>query len=217
MSSRPKKPNALKHGATSQEPMLWGEKQEDYDALRDGLYVEWTPAGPTEENLVQTLLDLLWRSRRLSLFDKIKAQQKLDSVHRQNEISVHVEKLSALAPDFEEATSEELVEEKLAIMSPLYRNTVLSKWPLGKDEDPNGWGAKIAKGLQDWKVEKREGPNEFLAMSDDVDLHYSLLRREKLDAKIEQTIKRLIQVKAAKQAHRQLEPKVINTTALKAA
>jgi hypothetical protein len=37
MSKKSSKPNALKHGATSQEPMLWGEKQEDYDALRDGL------------------------------------------------------------------------------------------------------------------------------------------------------------------------------------
>jgi len=206
MSAKAKKPNALKHGATSQEPMLWGEKQEDYDAVREGLDLEWTPNGPTEENLVQTLLDLLWRSRRLSLFEKIKAQQKLESIHRQNEISVHVEKLGALAPDFEAATSKELVEEKLAILSPLYRNTILSKWPLGKDEDPKGGGAKIAKGLQDWKFEKREGPKEFLAMSDHDDLHLALVRRERLDAKIEQTIKRLIQLKAAKQAQRQLEP-----------
>jgi hypothetical protein len=83
---------------------------------------------------------------------------------------------------------------------------ILHKWPLGKDEDPKGWGAKIAKGLQDWKFEKREGPKEFLAMSDHDDLHLALVRRERLDAKIEQTIKRLIQLKAAKQAQRQLEP-----------
>jgi hypothetical protein len=63
--------------------------------------------------------------------------------------------------------------------------------------------------LQDWKVEKLEGPKEFLAMCDYGDLHIALLRREKLDAKIEQTIKRLIQLKAANRSSA-IEPKVIN-------
>ena len=56
-----KKRNALIHGANASEVMLWGEKYKDYEALRDGLYQEFTPSGSTEEYLVQTLLDLRWR------------------------------------------------------------------------------------------------------------------------------------------------------------
>ena len=51
-------------------------------------------------------------------------------------------------------------------------------------------------------------------MHDQSDLDLAIVRRERLDAKIEQTIKRLIQLKAAKQAYRQPEPKVI-TAAIK--
>jgi hypothetical protein len=211
MTDKSKRPNALKHGATSQEPMLWGERQEDYDALRDGLVAEWAPEGPTEENLVHTLLDLLWRHRRLSSFEKLEAQQKLDSIHQQNDISDFADALRRLVPDFEKATSKELVDEVLATLAQEEREAILHKWPLGKDEDPKGWGARIAKGLQGWKYEKRTGRAEFLAMHDQSDLDVAIIRRERLDAKIEQTVKRLVQLKAAKQAHRQLEPKVITS------
>src|SRR4051794_18060972 len=117
MSGKAKKPNALKHGATSQEPMLWGEKQEDYDALREGLALEWAPNGPTEEILVQTLLDLLWRSRRISLFEKIEINQKLDAIRNQNELSDYADWLRGFVADFEKATTKELVDDFLATFS----------------------------------------------------------------------------------------------------
>jgi hypothetical protein len=42
-----KKRNALKHGANAKEVMLWSERYEDYEALRDALYQEFTPFGST--------------------------------------------------------------------------------------------------------------------------------------------------------------------------
>jgi hypothetical protein len=43
-----KKRNALKHGASAREVMLWSERYQDYEALRDGLYQEFNPSGSTE-------------------------------------------------------------------------------------------------------------------------------------------------------------------------
>jgi hypothetical protein len=89
-----KKRNALKHGASAREVMLWSERYEDYEALRDGLYQEFNPSGSTEEYPVQTLLDLRWRRRRLE------CHEQLDEVHKENEYSHHVENLRSFAPEF---------------------------------------------------------------------------------------------------------------------
>jgi hypothetical protein len=113
-----KKRNALKHGANAREVMLWSEKYEDYEALRAGLYQEFTPSGSTEEYLVRTLLDLRWRRRRLECHEQIAIQKRLDKIREVNENSHHVENLRSLAPKFGEATSVEQVE---AVLAPLSR------------------------------------------------------------------------------------------------
>jgi hypothetical protein len=115
-----KKRNALKHGANSTEVMLWGEKYRDYEALRDGLYQEYAPSGSSEEDLVRTLLNLLWRKRRLEYYERILIQQRLDSLREQNVQSHHAENLRSFAPNFEKATSAEQVEAALATLSPIY-------------------------------------------------------------------------------------------------
>src|SRR6266478_5188367 len=124
-----KKRNALKHGANATEVMLWSERYEDYEHLRDGLYQEFSPSGSTEEYLVRTLLDLRWRRRRLECHEQIAIQQRLDKVHKENEYSDHVDNLRSFAPEFDEATSVEQVEAVLASLSPIYRNTIRNRWP----------------------------------------------------------------------------------------
>src|ERR1700730_868973 len=109
-----KKRNALKHGASAREVMLWSERYEDYEALRAGLYQEFNPSGSTEEYLVRTLLDLRWRRRRLECHEQIVIQQRLDKLREVNENSQHVENLRSFAPKFNEATSVEQVEAVLA-------------------------------------------------------------------------------------------------------
>src|SRR4051794_9358644 len=101
--SKPKKRNADKHGANAQAVMLWSEKYEDYEALRDQLYVEYTPSGGTEEHLVQTLSDLLWRKRRLDCYEQIKMQKQLNEIRGANENSHNVENLRSLSDTFNDA------------------------------------------------------------------------------------------------------------------
>jgi len=216
MSNSSKKRNALKHGANAKEVMLWSERYEDYEALRADLYLEFTPSGSTEEYLVRTLLDLRWRRRRLDCHEQITIQKRLDEIREVNENSRHVENLRSFASEFNEADSVEKVETILSRLSPLYSNTIRGRWPLQAGEDTNTWGPKIAKGLLSWKPAPRhEQADEFVEIVDLEEFDMALARIERLDAMIERTIKRLMQVKTMKQMHSRLEPKLINLSAIK--
>jgi hypothetical protein len=211
-----KKRNALKHGANAKEVMLWDERREDYESIRVGLNREYTPDGTTEEYLVQAILDLLWRRRRLDRHGQITTQKRLDEIHEANDTSLHIEVLLSLAPEFNEATTAEQVEATLARLDPIYSNTILRDWPLQTGDDANAWGPKIAAGLLTWKPAPRHtGDDAFLAIIDLDASDISLARIERLDAMIDRTIKRLMQVKTMKQIHDRLEPKLINLSATK--
>ena len=211
-----KKRNALKHGANATEVMLWSERHQDYEALRAGLYQEFNPSGSTEEYLVRTLVDLRWRRRRLECHEQIVIHQRLDEVRDENERSHHVDNLRAFALEFAEANSVEQVEAVLATLSPIYRNTIRNRWPFKTGEDPQQWGPKIAEGLLAWKpVPRYEQADEFVKILDLDEFDMALARIERLDAMIDRTIKRLMQLKTMKQMHGQLEPKLIEVSALK--
>ena len=211
-----KKRNALKHGANATEVMLWSERYEDYEALRAGLYQEFSPSGSTEEDLVRTLLNLRWRRRRLECHELIVIQQRLDKLREENEHSHHVDNLRSFAPEFEEASSVEQVEAVLARLDPIYSNTIRNRSPFKAGDDPQKWGAQIAEGLLAWEPEPRyEQADEFLKILDLDEFDKSLDRIERLDANIDRTIRRLMQLKTMKQMHGQLEPKVIDVSATK--
>jgi hypothetical protein len=196
--------------------MLWREKYKDYEALRDGLYQEFSPSGSTEEYLVQTLLDLRWRRRRLECYEQIVIQQRLDRVREENEYSHHVDNLRSFAPKFEKATSEEQVEAVLATLSPIYRNTIRNQWPFKSGDDSQKWGPQIAESLLTWKPAPRyEQADEFTKILDLDEFDTALARIERLDAMIDRTIKRLMQLKTMKQMHGRLEPKLIDVAATK--
>jgi hypothetical protein len=59
--------NALKHGVLSRYTVLPWEDANEYRALLSALVAEHTPQGPTEEHLVEELVGILWRKRRLRL------------------------------------------------------------------------------------------------------------------------------------------------------
>jgi hypothetical protein len=76
-------------------------------------------------------------------------------------------------------------------------------------------GSKIAAGIvSTWKPEPQCGGDDaFLAVIDLDEFDISLARIERLDAMIDRTIKRLMQVKTMKQMYGRLEPKLINLSA----
>src|SRR5260370_7600823 len=113
-----KKRNALKHGANAKEVMLWSERYEDYESLRADLCLEFSPSGSTEEYLVQTLLDLRWRRRRLDCHEQITIQTRLDRNRENNVTGRFLEKVDALASEFKQATSVYKVEPIISTLNP---------------------------------------------------------------------------------------------------
>jgi hypothetical protein len=50
--------------------VLPGESQEDFDLLRNDLWEHYEPVGPLEEDLVESIVDALWRKTRLGVFQR---------------------------------------------------------------------------------------------------------------------------------------------------
>lgn len=58
-------PPALKHGAYSATTLLPGEDEAAFKKLHNDLIAEFAPAGPLEEDIVETIARLLWRKQNL--------------------------------------------------------------------------------------------------------------------------------------------------------
>jgi hypothetical protein len=62
--------NALKHGLTAETCLLPGESLAEFEHLRGRLATEFTPATLIDEILVERLAGLVWRLRRVGLFER---------------------------------------------------------------------------------------------------------------------------------------------------
>jgi hypothetical protein len=211
-----KKRNALKHGANAKEVMLGSERYKDYESLRADLDLEFAPNGSTEEYLVKSLADLRWRRRRLDRYDQIIIQKQLNEIRKENEAIRGVENLVAFASEFKKADSEEKVGAILSRLTPIYLCFLICRWPFEKGADPVTWSSKVGEALARWNPPtRREGADEFVEIFDLDTFDEDLARIERLDAMIDRTIKRLMQIKTMKQMHGRLEPKLINLSAVK--
>src|ERR1017187_4463656 len=56
--------NALRHGLTSTQFVLWSEDKEDFEELRRQFHEEHKPLGKTEEALVDEIAQCWWRLQR---------------------------------------------------------------------------------------------------------------------------------------------------------
>lgn len=62
--------NAVRHGALSRALIIPGvERQEDFDALHQGLIDDFEPQGEFEFNLVELMTTSLWRLRRIGRYE----------------------------------------------------------------------------------------------------------------------------------------------------
>jgi hypothetical protein len=62
--------NALKHGLTAETCLLPGESLAEFEHLRARLVAEFTPATVIDEIQVERLAGLVWRLRRVGLFER---------------------------------------------------------------------------------------------------------------------------------------------------
>jgi hypothetical protein len=217
---RPTKQNALKHGAYSRELMLPGEKMRDYEALGAELNEEWAPEGATERGLVDRLVALYWRKQRLDRYEVSKLQQRVDEIERKNWISRHRQNLKNLGPEFNSATSFEAVEQILSLLTASYVHIITGAVPRETCQDPAKWGPAIAASLSRLVPEDQlEGAAKFIAIVNPDLIENDMARSDRVDEAIDRTIKRLMQVKTAKQIfpsmrrNPQADPKLINVPA----
>jgi hypothetical protein len=212
-----KKQNALKHGAYSRELMLPGEKMSDYKQLRADLYEEHMPDGRTEHLVVDELVDLYWRKQRIDRYVRLVLKQRVDGVHQKSEGARHRKNLKNLASEFSCAETFEAVEQILSMLSPYYVSIIKYWVPLEKCEDPARWGAAIGEHLSNLKPgDQWDDSDKFMAVVDLYMIEIELDRSDRLGDKIDRTIKRLVQIKLAKQISRSMrknpeqEPNLIN-------
>src|SRR5258708_9565712 len=211
----------MKHGAFSRELMLPGEKLRDYKALRADAYEEWVPEGPTERGLVDTLIESRWRRQRLERYEHLSLQKRIDQIHIKCDDTRHRQNLKKnWASKFSAATSLEAVEHILSTLSRLYRVTITGWVPLETCEDPAQWGTAIGKFLSNLAPEDQmEDSDKFMAILIPDQIEKELDRSDRIDEKLDRTIKRLVQGKLAKQISRntrtkpQSEPRLINPPA----
>lgn len=194
-----KKQNALKHGVYSREMMLPGESESQYRALRAALHEEYQPDGVSEEFLVDELCSLMWKKRRLESFNREVLYQRVVEAHIDNEANRRAKIVRDLAPKFSEATSVDAVEQIFSSLGQVDAEVIASWVPLEKCKDPTQWGPAIAKFLLDLKLKVLQVPGLFVTIVNPDLMDLELSRSLRLDEAIDRSIKRILQVKMAKQ------------------
>ena len=218
---RAKKPNSFKHGVYSRDIMLPGESFRGYEALAADLNEEWVPEGPTERSLVGRLVGLYWRKQRLDRYENAKLKQRVEAIQERNEANRHRQNLKDLAPKFNDAKSVEAVEEILSRLSPFYNEIITGAVPRAESQDTTPWGPAIAADLSTYEPKDQlEGAAKFIAILDPDLVEINMGRSDRIDEAIDRTIKRLMQVKTAKQIFPQMrrnagaDTKLVNVPAL---
>jgi hypothetical protein len=169
--------------------------------------------------LVGRLVELYWRKQRLDRYEHSKLQQRVQQIRQDNESSREIERLKNWGPKFNDATSLEEVDEILLKIDDVYADTIEKRVPY--DETPNAAprGPAIATYLSNIQpIDRLEGTARFIAIVDPDLIETDMARSDRIDEAIDRTIKRLMQVKMAKQIFPKMrnakaEPKLINTPA----
>ncbi len=201
----PKKPprtglNAIKHGAYSNLGLLPGEDANEYLELHARLREEHAPSGPVAEDAVDDLAKLIWRKSRLGIYQRAKFAKIKWSKHLTDKDD----------PDFDVD-----IVLKRHLLGVLHRATVT----LEHVQEHGSIDAKVMPALNDLtdtasKVFNIEAPdldddvaveeaNIHLALLGDLVTTDQLLKElelaERLDAKIDRVLKRLMQLKTMNQ------------------
>jgi hypothetical protein len=118
--------NALKHGLTGKQVVLYNEKPEDFDAFRGSLWDDLDPHGMLEGVLVDKIVADAWRLRRVPLLEAamhacIKRERDLNLVRKKfedlREATIARVKAEAKASEGNTRTVQLPKEEFLAIQA----------------------------------------------------------------------------------------------------
>ncbi|WP_316168884.1 MULTISPECIES: hypothetical protein [unclassified Bradyrhizobium] len=199
MSRKKSSANAMKHGAYSKNVLLPGESARDWGDLKTRLWLEWAPDGPTEELFVGQLAALIWRRERIERYDQAELEESVKAVRLNNQAFKCRQELHEIGPKFAQAKTFVSVE-KLLRKHAYYAEAIRQWVPRSKEEDEAKWGPAIAEYLKNLPVQLLlKGPSETRALIDPIKIEREADRLDRIDERIGQVIKRLMQIKTTKQ------------------
>jgi hypothetical protein len=184
--------------------ILPGESLETFECLHRELYEEYSPAEISEQRLVQRLASLYWERDRLDRYMQFKLETRQAELMRQFSAAQSTKRLKSQALKAQEAAVLKKAKEYLDEADGITVENS-EQIPAAKYRDPGELFEQIAA-LPDRPANGRELFLELVEEFSIVERHKQL---EQIDATIDRTIKRLLQLKTMKQMYRQLEPKVI--------
>jgi hypothetical protein len=218
-----RRPNAQKHGAFSACPTIPGEDPREFQELHSALIDEWQPSGPSEEDAVLSLADLMWRKRRGQRF----VQAKLMVATFDPGSPAYDERHGVALFAYAMATAPEVAFETCGKFLPAEMpDRLKQKFPRSSDQSTTDWAEAILTEIQSMlqpAAARQPGRklDDLTAAAKAVVklileqrtvntvgyatefLEDELKSRERLEAMIDRKTKHLIQLKAMKQMLRQ--------------
>jgi len=209
-----KRPNAQKHGAFSVCPTIPGEDPREFQELHSALIDEWQPSGPSEEDAVFSLADLMWRKCRAQRFvqAKLKAatfDARTPAFDESRGLAIFAYVMS-IAPELAfETCANKFLPAKMS-------DRLKQKFPRSSYQSTTDWAEAILTDIQSFlqPAAAREPGKKIddltmaivklmLEWSTVNTVHYAaefledeLKLRERLEAMIDRKVKHLIQLKA---------------------
>jgi hypothetical protein len=190
-----RQPNALKHGVFCAADVLPGEDAREFEDLVDAVFAEYEPSGPVEEDAARSIASAIWRKQRLSIF-------------------LRAQRASALLDGFLEGRPNDNRKEYFALVLTLTdaMSSAKSRDEIFKYND------MLEKVFQELDIKRRRTSKAanmaFDSQMDEawVDVELAVLGEaispeqyvkrleleQRLDAKIDRAVKRLLQLKAMK-------------------
>jgi hypothetical protein len=222
-----KRPNALKHGVYASAPIIEGEDPREFEALHAELREEWMPDGALEEDTVASIAMAIWRKRRAQEFLQVQLMTTIfDVENRFFDEAIGFRAFATLINEKPEGA----FEEASRFLRPNKIDYLKKKFPPSHFKSPSEWAHAVIneirtellpavtfkvpeapKGSKEWvelmdeagRLQKKMASLHRATFSSDL-FEQELARHERLDAMIDRSIKRLIQIKSTKQILRQI-------------
>jgi len=209
--SKNKNQNAVKHGVFAEVVILPGEDVKEFEVLHQSLINEWGPDGPTEHDAVSTLAKCVWRKRRLVRYqqNEIATWEEGESDNRrrgQEKNDRDIKMLLRFVEDVESGSLGSVTEEnlatKLATPWPEYYQIIFKRKDYASD---SAWLAAIVDDIKNVLTPSlRVVKSSAHPMVEEVFCNGEYIARElaleeRIDMMIDKTIKRICQIKTAKE------------------
>jgi hypothetical protein len=209
--SKHKNQNAVKHGAFAEVVILPGEDVREFEELHQALINEWTPDGPAELDAVSTLAKCFWRKRRLARYQQTEVatweEEESAFLRRgQEKNDRDIKMLLRFVEDVDSGSlgsvTEENLETKLAIPWSEYYKIIFKRKDYASD---TAWLAAIVDDIKNVLTPSlRVVKSSAHPMVEEVFCNGEYIARElaleeRIDMMIDKAIKRLCQIKTAKE------------------